>query len=203
METLRMNSSAVVDLAKELFREERARTRLDGWFLIRESCAANEAKVAAHAAPGEGGKPDVRRAFPASAVHQRVRAVCGHPAGCLRPLLRADPTPASKWSPSPDAAIQRRCSRGHRPERRIPAGAHPGGQGARQGHALRARAVGNLCQRGESDRRSGPFHGAGDRPRDPGRQALPSKTACLGRSRRFRKRSPPNPIRKRRPASAR
>ncbi len=47
METLTMNPAGVVNLAKELFREERALTRLDGWFLIRESYAANEAKYEA------------------------------------------------------------------------------------------------------------------------------------------------------------
>lgn len=44
MEALKLNPAAVFDMAKELFREERSLKRLDGWFLIRESYAANEAK---------------------------------------------------------------------------------------------------------------------------------------------------------------
>ncbi len=46
MEALKLNPSAVFGMAKDLFREERALTRLDGWFLIRESYAKNEEKYA-------------------------------------------------------------------------------------------------------------------------------------------------------------
>lgn len=44
MDMLRLSPSEVVDMAKALFREERARNRLDGWFLIREANAHNEEK---------------------------------------------------------------------------------------------------------------------------------------------------------------
>ena len=44
MNAVVINPSQGFDMAKALFREERARMRLDGWFLIRESYAANEGK---------------------------------------------------------------------------------------------------------------------------------------------------------------
>ena len=47
MNAVTINPSRVFDMAKELFREERSLTRLDGWFLIRESCAVNGAKYVA------------------------------------------------------------------------------------------------------------------------------------------------------------
>ena len=46
MEKLALKPDEILSMAKELFREERARMRLDGWFLIRESYAANESKYA-------------------------------------------------------------------------------------------------------------------------------------------------------------
>ncbi len=46
MEKLALKPDGILSMAKELFLEERARMRLDGWFLIRESYAANEAKYA-------------------------------------------------------------------------------------------------------------------------------------------------------------
>lgn len=46
MNAVKINPSRVFDMAKELFREERKLQRLDGWFLIRESSAANEGKYA-------------------------------------------------------------------------------------------------------------------------------------------------------------
>jgi len=46
MEAVKLNPEATIAMAKALFREERARTRLDGWFLIRESYAAGEEKYA-------------------------------------------------------------------------------------------------------------------------------------------------------------
>ncbi len=52
MEMVKLSPSAVIDMAKALFREERALKRLDGWFLIREACARNEEKYAA-LPPGE------------------------------------------------------------------------------------------------------------------------------------------------------
>ncbi len=52
MEMVKLSPSAVIDMAKALFREERARKRLDGWFLIRETCARSEEKYAA-LPPGE------------------------------------------------------------------------------------------------------------------------------------------------------
>ena len=47
MNMVKMSPSAVVDMARALFREERARKRLDGWFLLREAYARNEEKYAA------------------------------------------------------------------------------------------------------------------------------------------------------------
>ncbi len=46
MEAIKLSPAAIIDRAKALFREERALTRLDGWFLIREAYAANEEKYA-------------------------------------------------------------------------------------------------------------------------------------------------------------
>jgi formate C-acetyltransferase len=46
MEKLALKPDEILSMAKELFLEERARTRLDGWFLIRESYAANDSKYA-------------------------------------------------------------------------------------------------------------------------------------------------------------
>ncbi len=44
MNAVKINPSQVFDMAKDLFRQERGLKRLDGWFLIRESSAANEGK---------------------------------------------------------------------------------------------------------------------------------------------------------------